>query len=100
MIKFNKEFFVGITLGFGAGVAYGAMVGKDKQSLKAMSKEVIRVTLLSYEKLKESIARARENFEDLTAEVKSEIQTKAVADAFDGRELGEDVLGTQELGTH
>lgn len=82
MIKFNKEFFVGLTVGFSAGVVVGALVEKDKRSLKGISKELVRVSLLSFEKFKEGVVRAKENFEDLTAEVKSEMRNKSVAENF------------------
>ncbi len=78
MIKFNKEFFVGMTVGFSAGVVIGALVEKDKRSVKGLSKELIRLSLLSIEKIKEGVQRAKENFEDLSAEVKSEMQSHAV----------------------
>jgi hypothetical protein len=82
MIKFNKEFFVGMTVGFSAGVVVGALVEKDKRSLKGISKELIRLSLLSVEKIKESVVRAKENFEDLTAEVQSELRHKAPEEEF------------------
>jgi hypothetical protein len=40
------------------------------------------MSFLSFEKLKEGVVRAKENFEDLTAEVKSEIRNKTVAEDF------------------
>lgn len=80
MIKFNKEFFVGLTVGFSAGVVVGALVDKDNRSVKGISKELVRASLLTFEKLKEGLVRAKENFEDLTAEVKSEMRSQSVAE--------------------
>jgi len=96
VIKFNKEFFVGLTVGFSAGVVIGALVEKDKRSIKGLSKELMRVSLDSFEKLKEGIVRAKENFEDLTAEVKSEMRTKAAAEEipFDQKETDASAFGT------
>jgi hypothetical protein len=90
MIKFNKEFFVGMAVGFSAGVVVGAFVDKDKRSLKGISKELLRLSLLSFEKLKEGVVRAKENFEDLAAEVKSEIRENAVAENFTTPSKGSD----------
>lgn len=77
MIKLNKEFFTGLTLGFGAGVVVGTMFTKEKRSFKGLSKEIIRASLLSVEKIKESAVRFKENFEDITAEVENELKHKA-----------------------
>ena len=86
MIKLNKEFFTGLAVGFSAGVVAGALVEKDKRNVKGLGKELVRLSLLSFEKLKEGVVRAKENFEDLTAEVKSEMRSKAVADVVENTE--------------
>ena len=80
MIKFNKEFFVGLTLGFTAGVAVGAVNGKEKVNFKNISRSVIRSSLLALEKVKEVLVRTKENLEDLTAEVKTEIRSKGLTE--------------------
>ena len=97
MVKFNKEFFVGLTAGFGAGVVVGAFVDKDKRSVKGMSKELMRVSLLSFEKMKEGAVRAKENFEDLTAEVRSEMRNRAGADntSYDNKEAESNVFSSR-----
>lgn len=79
-MKFDKEFFVGLTVGFGAGVVVGGLFEKEKRSVKGTGKEVLRRSMMSYEKMKEGVLRAKENFEDLAAEVKSEMQDHAHAD--------------------
>lgn len=87
-MKLNKEFFTGVTVGFGAGVLLGSLVDKEKRSVKGISKEFMRASILSMDKIKEGVVRAKENFEDLTAEVKSEIRNKSAGEDFDAKDDG------------
>lgn len=76
MIKLNKEFISGLVIGFGSGLAVRALGGQEKVSLKGIVKGAMHSSLSAYEKVKDGLARTKENLEDLAAEVRSEAQAK------------------------
>lgn len=79
MIKLNKEFISGIVIGFGSGLAVKSFSGQDKLSWKKVVKGTLRTSLSAYDKVKDGLAKTKENFEDLTAEVRNEIQAEKEA---------------------
>ncbi len=95
MIKLNKELFIGMALGFGTGVALGALAAseKNKEALKNAGQEAIRVAMQSYEKLKDSLASLRETIETLADDAENEIEAEenVIADSFQSRRRSEPI---------
>jgi hypothetical protein len=73
MIKINKDFLAGIAIGFGAGVTFQTLNGKNKLGLRQVTKSTIKFSMQTLDKLKLKIATLSEDFSDLFAEVKTEV---------------------------
>jgi hypothetical protein len=72
MIKFNKDFFAGAVLGFGAGFAARSFRDDENSPVRGALKSVIHAAMAGMEKAKEGAVVFRETVEDVTAEVKAE----------------------------
>lgn len=80
MVFGTSSFTGGFLVGFGAGFLSRELLHLGVAAMRPLSKVVIRTGLSAYERGRESVAYFTESFEDLIAEVRSDLRTEAVAE--------------------
>jgi hypothetical protein len=77
VIKFNKDFFVGAAIGFGAGFALKSLRDDEDGAVRGVLKSTVHAALNGFDKVKEGAFTFKELMEDVTAEVKAERDPEA-----------------------
>jgi len=82
----GTSFALGFASGFGTGFFTREVARIGRVSMRPAAKAVVRVSMTALEKAREAIATAGETFEDLVAEVRTELGTapQQVAAATEG----------------
>lgn len=76
LVNDKKGFLMGFLTGFCAGLVSRELIPGLAKSIKPASKNILRAGITTMEGLREMLARAKEEVEDIAAEVFSELEEK------------------------
>ena len=100
MSAITRNVVAGVALGVGAGYAARQMIPALGPVVRPVTKTFMKSAILGYEKVREAFAHVGESIEDLTAEVRSELQREepALAEAGQKKTKTTRKAGEQEEG--